>query len=440
MAKAVNQLNQPVTLRKVCALAGIVVGLALVFFGAKAIVHWWNARPKSVAQQQSAIRNYLKQQSHKSDFTSPFDFDLRRSTAAAQTNALRLKGEVALLNSNIVIRQEAARALNREASALTEKERVAKRNLAGVMEQFTDRTKRFENRRGELSLLKSNAMVLLTNATSARNVTSLASLQEKIRVSESNVTVMQSNVTALTAQKREAEQEFAAREKEASERRAALTAAQAEMKEANAKLNSREKDSAAARREANAKEQALSSQAGDFSRTVRNAVKQAVSYEAIYVEIGKLLWTADRLLASGDPAEQRQGAVLSEDAAQYAVQNAENFWLAARICEAYLWPNLERFDLPGKPPVSIDPVLQTCGDAFNRAGEKNNVLKNYRLMLQYARTPRAADRVRLNLANELEQNGQRADALALYREIQDSNYTMSAERRIANIERQAAQR
>src|SRR5205085_620868 len=173
---------------------------------------------------------------------------------------------------------------------------------------------------------------------------------------------------------------------------------------------------------------------------IRNAVKQAGSYEAIYVEIGKLLWTADRLLTSPNPVEQRQGAIFSEDAAQYAVQYAENFWLAARICEAYLWPNLERFDLPGKPPVSIDPVLQTCGDAFNRAGEKNNVVKNYRLMLQYARTPRAADRVRFNLANELEQDGQPTDALALYRGIQDSNYTASAERRIANLEQQAAKR
>jgi len=440
MAKAVSQLNQPITLRKVGALAGFAAGLALLFFSGKMAFHWWHTRPKSVAQQRSAIRSYLKKQTHKSDFASVFDFDLRRSTVAAQTNAFRLRAEVALLNSNIVTRQETVRALNRELNAWTEKERAAKRTLSGVMEQFTDRTKRFENRSQELSLLKSNATFLTTNAATPRHATRLANMQENIRVSESNLMVLQSNVTALAEQKRAAEQELGAREKEASERRAALTAAQTELKEANAKLNSLEKEAAAARRDANAKEQTLSSQAGDFSRAVRTAVKQAGSYESIYAQIGKLLWMADRLLVSTNPVEQRQGAMFSEEAAQYAVQNAENHWLAARICEAYLWPNLDRFDLPGKPPVSIDPVLQTCGDAFNRAGEKDNVLKNYRLMLQFARTPRAADRVRFNLAGELEQGGQLKDALALYREIQDSNYTASAERRIAKLQQQAAQR
>src|SRR5690349_6392040 len=119
MAKVVSQLNQPVTLKRACALLGVLAALVLAYFGGKSLVHWWNARPKSVAQQRSAIHKYLRKQSHKGDFTAPFDFNLRQSAATAQTNALRLKAEVALLNSNIVTRQEATRTLNREASALT---------------------------------------------------------------------------------------------------------------------------------------------------------------------------------------------------------------------------------------------------------------------------------------------------------------------------------
>jgi hypothetical protein len=215
-------------------------------------------------------------------------------------------------------------------------------------------------------------------------------------------------------------------------------AKRAELKTLRDKYTEMENTTAAARRDAGQKQQLLASQQESFAREVKTNVVNAGSYEGIYTWIGRALWTADRLLASSEPADQRSGAMLAEDAAGYAMRHAENYWLAARISEGWLWTNLERFDLPGKPKTGAPQVLQTCLDAFRRAGETHNVVKTYKLELQFANSPRAIDRIRYNLAGALEQAGDIPAALSTYREIQDTNFLKYAQQRITTLERRAA--
>jgi hypothetical protein len=362
VAEHLKSLNQPVTPKRAAAVIGALVLLGALVFGGRALWRTWDSRPKSSASVQDEVRNYLKEHASPKDLKSDYDFNLRTALAPMQTNAARMREEVANLRTNLVQAQQEMSALAREVKQLTGQQRAA--------------------RRGEL-----------TNAQPAST-----------------------NVAEILAN-----------------RQTALAAKQNEIKGLREKLNQRDAEAAAFRREFAPKEQALANQHQNFTRYVRTNVLAAGSYEAIYTWIGRLLWTADRLLASSDFADQRAGAMLAEDAATYSIHNAENYWLAARISEGWLWPCVEKYDAPGKPKIALNQVLQTSADAFTRAGETNKLIKNFELRLNYAPNSRAADGVRYNLAGVLEQSGRLKEALDLYSAIGDTNYAAYAQRRIALI-------
>ena len=254
-------------------------------------------------------------------------------------------------------------------------------------------------------------------------------------LAETNLFLVQTNVTALRAEALEKQDALVKITEQATARQAALAAKQSQVRSLRGTLTESEDAATKARRDLVSKEQSLANQHAAFAREIRTNITAAPSYEAIYTWIGRALWTSDRLLENDDLPDQRSGAMLAEDAANYAIQNAENPWLAARICEGWVWPNLEKYDAPGKPKVALNQVLQTCANAFTRAGETNNLVKNFQLRLQHAPNPRAADGVRYYLANLLEQSGSNSEALELYRTIQDTNLLGYAQRRIAVVEK-----
>ncbi len=309
-----------------------LAALVGVGFGGRALWQKWSVRAKSSASVQDTVRDFLKEHASPKDFKSDYDFDLRASVNAAETNLVKARDEIASMRTNIAH-------LNAEVGTLKGDVLATKQaELNGLREKYTE----------------------LENAFPG------------------------------------------------------------------------------VRREFNQKQQALANQHATFAREMKTNILNAGSYEAIYTWIGRTLWTADRLLASNDFGDQRSGAMLAEDAATYSIHNAENHWLAARICEGWVWPCLEKYDAPGKPKVALNQVLQTCADAFNRSGETNNLVRNFELRLKYAPNPRAADSVRYYMANTLEQSGNTKSALETYRAIQDTNLTRYAQNRIAALERRAS--
>lgn len=385
----------------------VILGLvAAGTWGAGVLWKSWQARPRSANSVQDQVRGYLKKEASPKEFTSDYDFGLRSSVAAAQTNAHRWREEAALTRTNLAQAQIQVTTLTRQLNEATEQQRLARRAATALADSLKQREKRLVAlTRTNLQAADTNLLLLQTNGVALRG--ELASRQETLQ---------------------KAAEQIGARQ-------AALAAMQNEVKALKEQLKEKDATAITARRELAAKEQALAYQHQNFARLVRTNIANAGSYAAIYTWIGRTLWTADRLLASGDAADQRSGALLAHDAVTYAIQNAENHWLAARISEGWIWPNLEKFDAAGKPRAMLSQVLQTTAEAFNRASETNNLVKNFRLRLEYAQTPRAADNIRYNLANVLEQSGETKEALDLYRSISDTNYLTYAERRIAWLEK-----
>jgi hypothetical protein len=434
----VKSLNEPVTVRKAAIALGIVAVLASLWFGGRAAWRVYQAAPKSSAAVKDQVRSYLKKQSHVKNFASSYDFKLRATVIDLQTNALKLREEVNLLRTNLMNAQKEFVVLNRDTMDTVERQRATKRAASMLGESLSERERRLAAKELDLSVARSNLSRAETNT--AAGEARLSSLRANAALAETNVFLVKTNVAGLRADLTTKEEILPKISEEAAAKQTALTNKQTEIKTLKEKVTARETVLAELRRELNGKEQALQYQHQNFAREARTNIMAAPTYEFIYAWLGRLLWTSDQLLASKEFADRRAGAMLAEDAAAYSMQNAENYWLAARISEGWLWPNLDQYDAPGKPKVGAPQVLQTCVSAFRRAGETNNVIKSYQLELQYANSPRALDRVRYNLGNAFEDKGDFANALKVYREIQDTNFLRYAEQRIASIERRTGKK
>lgn len=422
-----NILNQPLTRRRALACLGLVALAAVAALAGPRLWHWWETRPKSAAAQASSVYRYLKKRSGRSDFSSPYDFTLRATVTTLQTNSAQLRAELGVLQTNATALNRDARALGREVDTLTEGERGARRRLATLTERLAEQQRRLRDH----SLTESNLLTQLTNGTPAPN--RVEQWKRQLATVTESLTGTRTNLAALEQQRKEAEQDHARRLAEVEAKRALWATRQAEAKAMEGKLNERSKDAQSLRRELGAREQALNSQADSFNREIRKSLKEAASYQAIYAAIGQLLWTGERLLQSEEPRVRRQGAQFLEEAAQSAGREAEDADLASRICQAWIWPNLDRFNLPGQGTAGADNALGSCNGIFQRAGATELVERNYRMMLTNAPTPRRLDAIRYNLAGFLEDQGSLQEALRVYRQIEDTNYLKQAERRIGVV-------
>lgn len=157
-------------------------------------------------------------------------------------------------------------------------------------------------------------------------------------------------------------------------------------------------------------------QAG-YSTYFKTKQKEAMTYEAIYRFIGEELWVAEQMLAHTNSAMQQAGIILAGEAAHYAMDDAENGWLAARICEAYLWPSLDIIEKVEKPVTSVDNLLLICESAFRANDEAPSLVRNYEYIIR--KSPKRADLARYRLALLHEQNQEWAKALQALESIKD---------------------
>jgi hypothetical protein len=162
------------------------------------------------------------------------------------------------------------------------------------------------------------------------------------------------------------------------------------------------------------------------------------SYPALYRLVGQQLATADRLLAEPDISRRRMGLKIAREACGHVNSDAVDVWLAARICEAYFWPNLDLADAqPGSRERTLE-LLETCRRVFFDTYETNNVLTNYNLLMAHAPDARAADTFRVQLADWLEEKGALKHAAEILNEIRDAQVLSSAEERITRVRQSVA--
>lgn len=176
-----------------------------------------------------------------------------------------------------------------------------------------------------------------------------------------------------------------------------------------------------------------SSAAGDQKKRRRQASQQnlharyfrqkqdvAGTYKEVYKLIGQELKVAETLVANSDPAQKEAGLVLMADASRFANDPAGDPWLSARICEGYLWKHLDLAEGFSRSPVSAERLLSLCESAFREAGETNNVVRNYKLLIAKSQGTQV-DITRFRLARVLEDQGEYKEALDYLKQMTNTN-------------------
>lgn len=194
----------------------------------------------------------------------------------------------------------------------------------------------------------------------------------------------------------------------------------------------------AARNEASKKQGELSNQDDVYIRSIRQQMSEVRNYENLYRLVGQQLATADGLLADTNVTRRRIGLRIAKEACGHVNSDSTDVWLAARICEAYIWPNIDIADTqPGSRERALD-LLETCRRVFFGTLETNNVLKNYELLMTNAPNARAADTFRVQLADWLEEKGNVKFAAEILNEIKDAEVLASANERITRVRQSVA--
>jgi hypothetical protein len=299
--------------------------------------------------------------------------------------------------------------------------------------------KDFESLREEYLAEKTSALALLgqikrSEARLAETQPRLAALTQQLasaqaRNNEAKVTLVQSNVIALKEQM-SAWEKIIARRPEVAAKEQALAPVADDLWDFQRAWKSSSGDSGG-----NA---ALSRARAELVAATERSLRNAPSYEAMYRAIGQELFVAKRLLKSENIEHRRQGILIALAAARQALSDAVNGFVAARICEGYVLPNLDlATDRNPRSTFNEDNLLGQCTDIFRRNEEINNVVRTYRIAMNNAKAPAQKDRLLERMARTYEQAGDAKSALAAIREIKDTNNYRNLMRRIPQLEQDA---
>jgi hypothetical protein len=168
-----------------------------------------------------------------------------------------------------------------------------------------------------------------------------------------------------------------------------------------------------------------------ITRQLSTQMNDALDYKTMYRVIGEHLWAADQLLEGDEPKKHEAGVLVAAEVSRVALSNAYSPWLAARISEGYLWPQME-FAESNKMRLDPDMLMGAAEDAFRAAGETNNLIYSYKLLITKAPQSSRADKARTRLAALLAQQGELAEALKYYKEVKSPNSRITS--RIATLE------
>ena len=150
----------------------------------------------------------------------------------------------------------------------------------------------------------------------------------------------------------------------------------------------------------------------------RTNQEQAASYEQMYRFIGEQLTVAEQLLKGDETSLQLMGLVMASEASVYARTNVLNLWLGARICEAYLWPNLALVETTNRTLLTPSTVLDLCEAAFKEADETNHLIRSYEYLIgKTTGSQQQMDLPRFRLSRLYQSLGRDEDALKLLKEI-----------------------
>jgi flagellar biosynthesis GTPase FlhF len=352
----------------------------------------------STTDAKAAIYKFLAKKSGQKEFAPGMDLELPKQVATLRSNANILEQRTVALRAS----------------------------LRAADEEQTPLRKEIESLRNELANVKREA----------------GEARTRLKETESRVPADASEIAARQKEHAAKEAAWTAKRQEFSGKDAQWEAQLGERKQKRAAIEKeiQETDRAweVARVEATRKQEELSRQENAYIGAVRQQIAGIRSYEALYRLIGQQLATADRLLADPDISQRRVGLSFAREACGHANSDPEDIWLAARICEAYLWPNLDLADSkPGSRERALD-LLETCRRIFFVSNETNNVLKNYNLLMANAPDAKAADTFRVQLADWMEEKGNVKRAGEILSEIRDPEVLAAQQERVTRVKERLA--
>jgi len=130
---------------------------------------------------------------------------------------------------------------------------------------------------------------------------------------------------------------------------------------------------------------------------------------------------------------------MARQAARDAMDWAENYWLAARIYEGYVLPNIELAASAGgargrRNNFTIEGLLNESANIFQMNEETENVARCYERLLAIAPDSPRADFTRIQLASIYEQAGQTGKAVKYLKQVQSTNTLNFALRRFPSLQ------
>lgn len=181
----------------------------------------------------------------------------------------------------------------------------------------------------------------------------------------------------------------------------------------------------------------LANAQNELIRSLRSKFDEAQTYGKMYEYIGQELWVADRLFEAKNPEILRAALNMARQAARDAIDQAQNSWLAARIYEAYILPNIEIAGTSTqgrRTRFSMEGLINECANVFQNNEETDNVIRCYKMLLALAPDSPRADFTRVQLASIYEQAGNESKAIAYLKEIKSTNTLNWALRRFPSLE------
>jgi len=278
-------------------------------------------------------------------------------------------------------------------------------------------TKTILAKENELDKVKRDISNLSQTLSEKEN--SLKNHTANLRTLETNLFNLKTNITFIDGSVKKSRLEIIKIAQEISENEKSQQTAQDEIKKLTARVDELRKKLTDLQRQLAAKEQEEKNQYGIFARNMVRRMNEASSYPALYQIIGEQLSVADRLLGL-EPLDKKQtGLKIAYDAMRCALDHAQNFWLASRISEAYIFPNLNLFKQTEQDKSFLDQMLVYSARAFQNADETNGLITAYQLQINNAIDEKRANYARYYLSSIYEQCGEIEKAIYYLRQIND---------------------
>ncbi len=159
-----------------------------------------------------------------------------------------------------------------------------------------------------------------------------------------------------------------------------------------------------------------------------------LDYKTVYRNIGEDLIIADQLINGTIERDQILGMKMITDLCDVAIDVAVDPWLAARISDGYLIPNLDKIEEKPKNGPGREVFMIRARKIYKEAEETDRLIALGKSYLAQNPPVDRADRIRWSLGRELEQKGETKEALKYFREISHSSLTNEANKRITSLE------